>query len=239
LKILKVLLFVAGALPAFAQMSIDIGPEYTYQNVWMLNTDDFDAGAELDYNISFGQSYGVVVGLNFSNKIGLRSGVLINQLGQTFRADAQYNAFEIQSIKTSYLKIPFALKYNGDNSKSTTFLMTIGGAANFLTKATIQEELSGETSDFEDRTSINPSDIFSGLDYTASTSFGMRINASENVYLTFLLKGDYSLFDIEQKSFESNGVNYYSNLRIPGGEDRGVTRNLAIGFSLGLFYTLD
>ena len=193
MKIYLALVFTAVvSLSAIAQKGLEIGLDVMPQTYWIMNSTDFDLGSTLDHKASFGVAYGVHVGLNFTNTMGLQTGFLYSAQGQKYKwTNGDY------SQELTYIKVPLLLKFNGNPDNGAYFIGMIGPQLSLLTKieqkGTFPNSVSFPT----------VKDAYKKADIGGVLGFGMGINLSDDLKLGIMLRFDGSLGDIENKDDSS------------------------------------
>lgn len=194
---------LAGSLQA--QEGISIGVNVTPMSTWMLNGDDFDAGAELNFRSTFGFSAGLNLGYNFTDRVGIVSGVLYSSEGQNYITDFDGRTEEEQdrfSRELAYIRVPLLFKYNSDITDRTSFLLRVGPYFGFLSSSQVTYEMNApmamdeESYDTQDLSYQDPSNplstqtgsIFNGFDLGLALELGSQVNLSESMQLYFLFR---------------------------------------------------
>ncbi len=233
---IKQILFVFFALlmsvPAFSQAGLEVGAFVMPQSVWVFNKDDSDQGARLDYVPKYSFAYGAKVGFNFSDAIGLQTGLIISKQGQDYDSDGS-GAFggilpsswvgTDRTMDLTYLKIPLLLKFNSNPDAGTAFLFTFGPQLAFLTNAEssvddVAESFNGYTLE----------DLYEGNYLGLVMSIGARFSIGESLYLNTSFRFDGSLGDVENKDQNGHWLT-----------DRPEGRAVTGGFEVGLSYNIN
>ena len=212
------LLFGALALSTavFAQKGLELGLNIAPQNTWIFNQQDFDEGDNLNFRATIGYNVGANVGYNFTNSIGIRSGIGFSAQGQNYIND---NTNIPSAIKLNYLKVPVLLKFNSDPQSATAFLATVGVDMGFLAggKATVDgEEVPSEFFDVKE--------VYNSFDLAAVVGLGLQARITDQINLNFMLRVSYSLLDIENADFKPVG--------------RESANHMIGGFQIGANYVL-
>jgi len=220
--------------PVFAQKGLEVGVRVIPQSVWIINDDDAGRGAGLDYTRTWGMAYGLNIGYNFLNSLGIQTGVLLSGQGQKYVGDGS-SGFETAQTKLNYLKIPIMLKFNSDPESSVHFVGTAGIQIGLLTGAKYfsdEEEVDWTTlplvpGDFDYKESYNKTDL------SAAFSLGTRFRVTDSFNLGVSLRADYSLGDVENKEYMSK----FTVLGIPVfDQDRAPSTNLTGGIMIEANY---
>lgn len=228
-KLLLVALVALGINQVSAQKGLELGVYAQPQNTWILNQEDLDKGAELDYQTTIKTAYGVNVGFNFTNTLGIRSGLMLSTQGQKYKGEGVGYSFTSEQ-KLSYIKVPVLLKFNSNPSAKTSFLFNIGPEFGVLSKA--QSTSDGTYLGANIKTDNDNTNAYNNLDIAAVMGLGLQANLGHNLNLNFMFRFSYSIMDIENKDAKNSvGGAYYA-------PDRTKANNLIAGFQLGLNYTL-
>lgn len=221
----------AGSLQA--QQGLSIGVNVTPMSTWILNGDDFDAGAELNFRSTFGFSAGLNLGYNFTDRLGLVSGVLYSSEGQNYITDIDGRTEEEQnrfSRELTYIRVPVLFKYNSEITDRTSFLLRVGPYFGFLSSAQVTQDINAPV-DLEEQayetqniSYADPSDlfltsttgsIFNGFDLGVALELGSQINLSENMQLYFLFRLAGSVGSIENseviQDLKANNNNFLTD----------------------------
>ncbi len=211
--------------PVFAQKGLEVGVRVIPQSVWIINDDDAGRGAGLDYTRTWGMAYGLNIGYNFLNSLGIQTGVLLSGQGQKYVGDGS-SGFETAQTKLNYLKIPIMLKFNSDPESSVHFVGTAGIQIGLLTGAKYfsdDEEVDLNILGYEYKDAYKKSDL------SAAFSLGTRFRVTDSFNLGVSLRADYSLGDIEDKDFTVLGIPAW-------GVDRAPSTNLTGGIMIEANY---
>lgn len=229
------LLLTLTSTASFAQKGIELGARAIYQSVWMFNQDDSDRGPSLDYDPTTAMAYGLNVGINFTDNIGIQSGFLISNQGQNYISfDGEPNE-TTSATRLRYTKIPVMFKFNSDPESTLSFIATAGIQFGFLNN--VQYELNGEEVDYiiPIVTEFDSKDAFNNMDLSGAFSIGFRVKLIDNVYAGLSFRADYSLSDIENKdatySTTLGDFNIYD-------DERPSTNSLTGGALLEINYVL-
>ena len=199
-KIYSIIFFATCILNAVvAQRSgLFMGVQLGFQNSWIFNKNDFDAGGGLDFKATFKPAFGVNVGYNLSKNLGIQSGIIFSQQGQKYITDG--NSLADYKTDLNYLKFPLLLKWNSDPEKIVSFLLHAGFQISLLQSANSSRTggygyYSPNLTDVKDLYSSNPFELVIGL--------GAMVNLGK-LNITALLKPEYSLTDIEKVDLKSS-----------------------------------
>jgi hypothetical protein len=227
----------AGA-PLFAQSGFDFGLKGIVQTSSLLNSTDQAAGKELNFSNKVTGGIGVAGGYSFTEHLGVELNILYSKQTQGYTGEVdqitqpttgvkilsqefQYLAIANQipftgnytaSIAMSCIKIPILFRYTGDNTKKKYFSSFIGPQINMINA--INYEINGQKMSFSN-TNVTAMDLYKKTTIDAVLGVGMGFNLSDNISLSWHLRLDYGLGDVEDKSFTPSGSNgkIYDNSR--------------------------
>ncbi len=260
--ILLSVLIIASS--SFAQKGFEVGLRGMFKNNWLINNQDFAEGPALDFKATFGQSYGISLGYNFTDYIGVRTNVLYAQTGQKYEGDFQGATFEegaysnytglqytfsspsksstdyTAEVSLKYIKVPLMFRANSFPYKGAFFSFLIGPQLNYLSGAT----------HYINDTKVNykkdmPVEDFSTKKAYNEIHFGAVMGLGADISLTDLLKlninfrFDYSFQDIENKNATWTIANSEDKFWDNDSWDqkRGPTNAASGGLMIGLTYT--
>lgn len=231
-KTVFVLFAMLMSVPAFSQAGLEVGGFVMPQSVWIFNKDDSDQNARLDYVPTYTFAYGAELGFNFSDAIGIQTGLIISKQGQDYDSDGSGSFASPlpiswvgteRSVELTYLKIPFLLKFNSNPDAGTAFLFKIGPQLAFLTNA--DSDVDGVAESFS---GFTLKDLYEGNYISAVMSIGARFTLAESLFLNTSFRFDASLGDVEDK--EQNA--YWPS-------DRPEGRAVTGGFQVGVSYNIN
>jgi hypothetical protein len=227
-KLLLLASTFAVSASLFAQKGFEIGVQAQPQNTWIFNSDDFAAGPDLNFETTFKFAYGLNLGYNFTDQIGVRTGVLMSRQGQHYITD-ETTPQEFQT-NFRYLKIPVLLKYNGSLEHSVPFLLEVGPQFGLLQKAT--RTLPTNTS-FTGKQVNDVAGLYKGSDIAIVLGIGTQIPIATAVNANVGLRFDYSLTDIEDETYKNTEF-----LVENAGVGRKSANNLTAGLKIGINYVI-
>jgi hypothetical protein len=197
-----------------------VGP----QNAWLFNSDDSDAGSELDYKTTFRFAGGISASYNFTDYLGVGIDLLYSSQGQKYSGtftDFLPVGFTAKTT-LNYLKIPVLFRVNSNPDARVQFTGFIGPQMSLLlnykeevtmtgiftgftmtvegTKVTVTNPTIGsETEELTDK-------IYRGIDFGACMGFGATFLLSDALQLNALIRLDYGFMDVENKeaAFKNN-----------------------------------
>jgi hypothetical protein len=226
IKIFIIFCISVFALSLHAQKGIEIGPAFQVQSTWLLNDADFDEGPELDYKNTIQFSYGGLIGYGFSNRHGIRTGVLISQQGQEYTSSTEFKPLPGASYRTmtEYMNIPVLYRYNGElQMTNSSFLLTVGPQFGMLQSArstSLIYDKVNQTAQLSPE--FDSKNFFNDLDISAHLGIGLVARFSKHVHMNVALNLNYSLTDVEASATKP--------------VDRPITRNAMGGIQISLFY---
>jgi hypothetical protein len=224
------------AMNGYAQQGFTIGANVMPLNTNIINQNTWGNGREYDYKPTYNFSWGLDVGYNISDHMGVSSGFWFTNLGQQY-LDSYDDSEWDRSLTLKYNMIPLMLRFNGTESK-VNFLAGAGIVLASLVEAEQEwlrdgqqySEIIGNpitTEDF-DLGATDVTERFSDSDIFVSAELGARFLFGEKLFLDATLNFGYGLTDINHEDW-----------RIPNGS--GVydpSHNAYAGFKVGLAYVL-
>jgi len=220
----------------YAQKGLTIGANFMPLNTNIINQDTWGVGREYDYLPTYSSSFGLDVGYNLSDHMGIFSGLWFTDLGQDY--EDSYNGSDWErSLTLKYTMIPVMVKFNGTNSK-VNFLGGAGILIASLREA--EQEWLQDGNPYVDNINnpntgetFNPGDTdvtdrFAKSDILINLEVGARFLFSDNLYLDAALNFGYGLKDINDPDWQ-----------IPNNE--GIydpSHNAFAGLRIGLAYVL-
>ena len=165
---------------------------------------------------------GLTVGLVFTEKVSFDFGVLYSRQGVDYGRSSAFYA----PITLSYIKVPFALNYRPFIKHKVPLEFTGGFQYSGLIKAVIDMP-SGYYLPGDDKQWFNPAII----DVVAGVGFNFRL--VDNLFMNTKFRMDYSLGDPINRDYVYNkGGSRGSHWK----SDRSPSRNITLGFLIGLEY---
>lgn len=135
LLLLATVLFFASQ--SFAQQGLELTAGYTPGLSFILNDQDFAEGETLNFTTTYGSQFGVTVGYNFNDLIGVATGFGLASINQNYVTDfanvSEQNTF---NRRLSYIRIPVLFRIGSDPTRSTGAYFRAGPHFDFLTSAT-------------------------------------------------------------------------------------------------------
>ncbi len=224
------------AMNVFAQKGFTIGANVLPLNTNIINQNTWGNGREYDYKPTYNLSFGLDVGYNISDHMGISTGYWFTNLGQQYLDSYSGSDWE-RTLTLKYNMIPLMIRFNGTESK-VNFL---GGAG--IVIANLQEAAQEWLRDGQPYSEIigNPitgenyelgatdvTERFNSSDFFISLDLGARILFGEKLFLDATLNMGYGLSDINHEDWQiPNGSSVYD-----------PSRNAYAGLKLGLAYVL-
>lgn len=205
--IASLLVLISGFVQA--QKGFEIGPAIQFQSTWMTNKFDYDLGPELDVKPTYGMAYGGIVSYGFSNRHGIRTGVMLSQLGQKYTTAAEFKELPSTAYATSadYLLIPLMYRYNSDLGKSNTaFVLQVGPQFGMLQSVKAQYLVRNFVDSTASVMAVPDDSVkqrYNSMDISAVIGVGLNVRFSKMLHMNAMLNLSYSLQSIEQSSFKN------------------------------------
>lgn len=220
------LIALLSTAAAFAQQGLELGVQVMPQVSFIVNDDDFAAGDDLNFRSTTSLAFGALAGYNFTDNLGVQTGVLYSRQGQKYVDDNPTPANSNSEVRLTYLKIPLLLKFNSNPDAGTQFVASVGPQFGLLSSVKYfanddEIDITGISGGL-----IDPKDAYKSMDLAAVFSIGTRFRLSEQLRLGAALRLDYSLGDIEDKE------------NILWANDRASSHNALGGIMIDLVYAL-
>lgn len=245
LTFLVIALFMSSNI--FAQKGLEITAGFTPGVSFILNDEDFAEGPKLDIQPTFSYQAGLTLGYNFSEKIGLATGIGLASLGQNYTTSFDNTADDDQikfDRKITYIRIPLLLRVGGDPTKGTSAFFRFGPHFDFLSSAVGKNYGSTNTpldisTNYRDITKLFSSDK---ADIYNSFVLGLTIEVGGKIRITDQM-GVLLLFHLESSltNPEGSDVANYAGFPTSGtllNPERGTAWNLMAGVNVSFQYTL-
>lgn len=206
-----VLLMSAAATTANAQQGFSIGIKATPHFSFLQNSDDND-NALLERNATFGASFGVGAGYNFTDNMGVGLDVLYSLQGQRYEvAGVEFKQ------KLDYVKIPLYFSYTTNPDAPVAFTAKVGPQLSILTSAKVVDKDGDALPGMDDTKEQYQSVGFGGM-----AAAGVQFRLNSNMFLTAMARFDYDFTNAEDDSYM-----HYS-------KGRANTSNMTAGLEVGL-----
>jgi len=235
-----VLLFVSY----FASAQFYLGGAFSENSTWLLNKAVFDRGETQDIAASFGNNYGIVAGMNFTDNMGIEINFLFNTHTQKYTGtNWPINGCDYNSQSTYHsIDIPVLFK-TGEKA-----YFEIGPVLSLMSSATYDIEYSGNLCPSDKH--VENKEDYSSTFFGMAMGFGGNIDLTDNLKLTLGLRLYYGLTDIggvnawgwNKKTTEDND-NLYNAIDPSDDNHYGhkdfKTNPAAGGLRIGLIYVID
>lgn len=233
-KLLTLILLGLMIIPAtYAQKGLQLGANYMYLSSSIVNQNVWGLDREYDYKLSYNSSFGLDVGYNFNEKMGVYTGFWMTNLGQGYTDEYDGSSWE-RELNFKYNVIPLMLRFSNSLNR-VNFLGGVGVSFAFLSKADQTWTRDGNTvtglyPEGEDY-NIAASDVtdrFESSDIFLNVELGVRVFILDELYADASLFGAYGVKDINA-----------SDWQIPNkdGEYNG-SHNAFGGIKIGVAYIL-
>lgn len=194
------LLFIFSALTvvSYGQKGLFGGVKGGPQSTWMFNNDDSD-NSDFSYLTTIRANYGISLGYNFTNGVGLGLDVLYSAQGQ------KYEVGPIESFRrVNYLKIPILLHLTTYGESMAFGYLNVGPQFGVLLSA---------SDDGAGLLSVSLKEYYKTMNIGAVLAFGAGFNLTDFLQLTAGLRLDYAFTDAEDKdsiAFPTTRANTYN-----------------------------
>ncbi|MGB1247806.1 MAG: outer membrane beta-barrel protein, partial [Chitinophagales bacterium] len=198
-------------------------------------------GSELDYQLTFGYTFGASLGYNFTNSIGLQAEFNVDKAGQKYKDGIAYEVpggveyvDVFRDVDLHYFQIPLLFMYQPYKkrfgyTKKIRFYFGVGPQFGFLLSAKENIEIDREGVD-NNLAGVQPKDKFSTIDMglAANTGLNMFLGRSKNIYVNLGVNMYLGLTDINGKTikdlnyYSDNDVKYQSSRIFRGGLNVGI-----------------
>lgn len=148
-----------------------------------------------------GYGFGGMLGLNFTDHVGLQAEVIYSSLAQKY-TDADFE----REVKLSYINVPLLLSINTNYSLPVNLNIVAGPQLGINTGSKLSTSSGAEGTDTVNAVlAVKPADI--GLAYGAGLDFGFGSSFSTRLSVGF--RGVYGLIDVSEKSNSVTTDSYY------------------------------
>jgi hypothetical protein len=229
-----------------AQKGIEVGLNFTPTNVWILNSEDFAEDQDLDFKPKLGFNAGLTVGLNFTDGMGITSGISFIKNGQNYITGYDNVPKEDQDVfsrELSYMRVPVLFKFNGDISASSTSFFRVGPHFDFLQSARFKYDDKGLFNvdadiDMKDYKNVlgQSVELYKKTVIGLTLEMGGMVNISEAMKLVFMLHLSGSLTNPETENMPKQYLYPYAgSITSP---TRSTAYNAAAGITIGFNYVI-
>lgn len=232
-KLLTLVLMGLMMIPvSFAQKGLHIGANYMYLSSSIVNQNVWGLGREYDYKITYNSSFGLDVGYNFNERMGLYTGFWMTNLGQGYTDEYDNSTWE-RNLDFKYNLIPVMMRFSNSLNR-VHFLGGVGVSFAFLSEAKQEWYRDGE---LLTSSAIDPEDIaveeiaavevtnrFQNSDIFVNVELGLRVYILDQLYVDASLFGAYGMKDINAADWQipdNDGV-YNASHNAFGGAKVGV-----------------
>jgi hypothetical protein len=259
----KLTLFAAllfSSTLSFAQKGLEFGISFTPASPWILNDEDFAEGDELNYRGTFGFNTGLTLGYNFTDFVGLHTGVQFSRQGQNYinyKSAPEKADMDIFARRLGYVRVPVLLKFNGDPSNSSSAYFRIGPHFDILNSARfVYDDKDVLNSDVNENLltlkNITGGEItvYNKLVVGLTLEMGGAVNLTEELKLLFMLHMSGSLTNPEASDISEASTALYGRTLLAeptgatkpfpstSGGNRQTAYNVMGGFTVGFNYVL-
>lgn len=242
----NLILLVAALLLAgqtFGQSGLEITAGYTPGISFALNDDDFAAGEELNYQVTYGSHIGLTLGFNFSEKVGIATGFGLASINQNYVTDYDNRTREEQdrgNRRTTYIRIPLMIRLGGDPTAPTSAFFRFGPHIDFLAGATGYSESSFGPIGFSNSINYrNAEKPFSNDNYEVfeSTVIGLTMEVGGRIRISDAI-GVLMLFHLESSLTNPEGADANVFFTSNSAGERAGTFNIMPGVNISFQYIL-
>ncbi|MEM0998369.1 MAG: porin family protein [Bacteroidota bacterium] len=205
-----------------AQDGIHVSLMGAPQNTWIFNRQPLDtARTNFDYEITWGFAGMLELGYNFGPPFGLRTGAIYSSQGQRFTSNDSTGRSIATRRQLTYLKIPLLLHFNSDPGP-VMFTLEVGPQIGLLLNSEVSDDGTPVIFPFD------ADQLYQVNDISFAWSIGAAFALTKGVQFVIQHRGDYSLFDVENKSFTFQGQTIYD-----------INRDRALNCTLGIMAGFD
>ncbi|HOY38365.1 MAG: outer membrane beta-barrel protein [Bacteroidales bacterium] len=260
---MKKLLFLA-AIAMFvtgvnAQEGAFAGGHFAYNSTWLMNPQVFDDGAGQNPDVSWGYYYGLVLGYNFKDNMGVEVDFNVNKLTQKYDGEIDVWLTDDEAGYKSHttmntFDIPVMMKFGENSYFELGPLFHIVNKVNYTRDFNNDDEI-GDVGVYKDLFYLcrnderNVAEEFNSFGFGVAMGFGSDIPlVNDALYLNFGVRFNYILTDlggVNGLGFNIDGYDGYHNNTdfVPednqddeNEKDRFHTNPLYGGFKIGLKY---
>ena len=216
----KTLLFVFACCLMYglkAQEGFHIALMGAPQNTWIFNQEPLDSAQNrFDYRVTWGFAGMFKVGYNFGPPLGIHTAVIYSAQGQKFTTVDSTGKVLLTNRQLSYIKIPLLLHINSDPGPAM-FTMEIGPQLGLLLDSEVSQDGTPVLFPFDQ------DQLYKLQDVSVAWSIGAEFQLTKGIHFVLQHRGDYSLFDMENKTFTFQNEQVYDS-----GRDKAFNCTLGI-----------
>lgn len=254
-----ILVFVLSAFAfsqaSYAQGGLELTATFTPGFSTILNQEDLARTNIDEHQTSLGLEAKVTVGHNFTNHIGIATGLGVTFLEQNYIKPTTKNLIKLLHHTTdrqfSYLRIPALLRIGSNPYAANSFFMRMGPHLDILTMAVSNTQFPFDTQQPNERINYykpvnyrgQQAAIFNSFVVGFSIEMGIKIGLTDQLGLLLLGHFESTLSNVDGTAaplyFPSTTTTvkrYWGDLEI---EQRSHTFNLMGGLSIGVHYVLN
>lgn len=192
---------------------------------WVTNADDastdsttFERGVLPSYSFGFG------VGKNLRRNFGFEMGLMYTRLGSTntlgYRIGGQDTSIDVRT-EVTYFQVPLMAEVFSSPEKKLQVLGQFGIVLGLINHVRVFVDNERAT-DFVLGDYLRQRDLWATAELSAAGGAGIRYALGERLELQAILRGSYSLLDVEDQRYKV--------------QDRAASRHLTVGLMLGFSY---
>ncbi|MFK7796937.1 MAG: outer membrane beta-barrel protein [Aureispira sp.] len=231
----------------FAQASFEFTAGYTPGFSAVLNNQDFNDNGKEYHAVNYGSHSGITVGVNFTEQLGLATGVGMSFINQHFSYDYTLNdspqRYNSQR-SLAYLRIPVLFRVGGDASAPVSFFLRFGPHLDILTSAKstytnlgtvihLQDNVINYLDQKDDRGETE--EVYKSAVLGATLEVGGRFKLNDKMGLLLLFHVNSSLTNPEG----ADAVGYLHSAFLGGGPSyRDPSWNAMLGANISFQYTI-
>lgn len=245
LTFLALALLLSGNI--FAQQGLEITAGFTPGLSFILNDEDLAEGEALNIQPTFAFQTGLTLGYNFSERIGVATGIGVAALGQNYTTDYDGWSSDDQvkyDRKITYIRVPLFLRVGGDPTAPSSAFFRFGPHFDFLSSAIGRNYGSANNPsdnsvnyrDINKLLSSDDAEIYNGFVLGLTIEVGGKIRITDQMGVLLLFHLETSLTNPE-----GNDAATYAGFPTSGtilSPERGTAWNLMAGLNVSFQYTL-
>lgn len=226
-KLLMLLSFLCLTLSAFSQKGVEVGVFWSPQVYRILNEDDINFLQYKNFPISI-SNLGGWISFNPKRGVGLYIGAIQALQGQEYSGGVAQTLLprtldNLGRIQLSYFKFPvlFQVRRNAFQGRTTQqrklgINFMLGPQLNWLNKVSWKDNQNQEIKITDGQgEQVNLLDAYDRFNLNLAIAMGLNYPVTRKLAFTLLIKTDYSLEDIENKSFLIDDTPFYFLKRLP------------------------